>query len=209
MEAPATVVAASPCTSFLANCAVVTGGAAPTYLGIGAAVTGSIDGGGVGCGVTQMCIYMRRIYLYSYVCVCIMVLDCVSKINHGLHRWWDQRLPWGMGALLHMSFRMPHMQQGSLTYATGLWGMGWLRWVGSLKLQVSFAKEHYKRDDMIHSHMQRDSKIYATGLWVMGWLRWVGSLKIQVSFAKEPYKRDDILQKRPIILRSLLIVATP
>ena len=43
----------------------------------------------------------------------------------------------------------------------------------------------------------------------MGWLRLVGSLKLQVSFAKEPYKRDDILQKRPIILRSLLIVATP
>jgi len=29
------------------------------------------------------------------------------------------------------------------------------------------------------------------------------------SFAKEPYKRDYILQKRLIILRSLLIVATP
>ena len=43
----------------------------------------------------------------------------------------------------------------------------------------------------------------------MGWLRLVGSLKVQVSFAKEPYKRDDILQKRPIILRRLLIVATP
>jgi len=43
----------------------------------------------------------------------------------------------------------------------------------------------------------------------MGWLPLVGSLKLQVSFAKEPYKRDDILQKRPIILRSLLIVATP
>jgi len=27
--------------------------------------------------------------------------------------------------------------------------------------------------------------------------------------AKDPYKRDDILQERPIILRSLLIVATP
>jgi len=27
--------------------------------------------------------------------------------------------------------------------------------------------------------------------------------------AKEPYKRDDILQKRPILLRSLLIIATP
>jgi len=43
----------------------------------------------------------------------------------------------------------------------------------------------------------------------MGWLRLIGSLKLQVSFAKEPYKRDDILQKRPVILRSLLIVATP
>ena len=31
----------------------------------------------------------------------------------------------------------------------------------------------------------------------------------QVSFAKEPYKRNDFLQKRPTILRSLLIVATP
>jgi len=43
----------------------------------------------------------------------------------------------------------------------------------------------------------------------MGWLRLVGALKVQVSFAEEPYKRDDILQKRPIILRRLLIVATP
>jgi len=43
----------------------------------------------------------------------------------------------------------------------------------------------------------------------MGWLRLVGSLKLYVSFAKEPYKRDYILQKGPIILRSLLIVATP
>jgi len=43
----------------------------------------------------------------------------------------------------------------------------------------------------------------------MGWLRLVGSSKLQVSFAKEPYKRDYILQKKPVILRSLLIVATP
>ena len=42
-----------------------------------------------------------------------------------------------------------------------------------------------------------------------GWLWLVGSLKLQVSFAKESHKRDYILQKRPIILRSLLIVATP
>jgi len=30
-----------------------------------------------------------------------------------------------------------------------------------------------------------------------------------IAHAKEPYKRDYILQKRPIILRSLLIVANP
>ena len=42
----------------------------------------------------------------------------------------------------------------------------------------------------------------------MGWLRLVGSLKVTVFFAKEPYKTEDILQKRLIILRSLLIVAT-
>jgi len=28
--------------------------------------------------------------------------------------------------------------------------IGWLRLVGSIKLQVSFAKELYKRDDILH-----------------------------------------------------------
>jgi len=43
----------------------------------------------------------------------------------------------------------------------------------------------------------------------MGWPWFVGFLKLLISFAKEPYKRDDIPQKRPTILRSLLIEATP
>ena len=42
----------------------------------------------------------------------------------------------------------------------------------------------------------------------MGWLRLVRSLKLYVFSAKELYKRDNILQKRPAILRSLLIVST-
>jgi len=42
-----------------------------------------------------------------------------------------------------------------------------------------------------------------------GWPWLVGSITLLVLFAKEPYKRDDILQKRPIILSSLLTVATP
>ena len=69
-----------------------------------------------------------------------------------------------------------------------------------LKLQVSFAKETCKRESCCE-RVSRDL--------TMGSLRWVGSSKSQVSFPKEPYKRDYILQKRPIILRILLIVATP
>jgi len=43
----------------------------------------------------------------------------------------------------------------------------------------------------------------------MGWLRLVGSLKIYVSFAEYSLFYRALLQKRPIILRSLLIVVTP
>jgi len=43
----------------------------------------------------------------------------------------------------------------------------------------------------------------------MGWLRLVGSLKVQVSFAEYRLFCRALLRKRPIILRSLLIVATP
>jgi len=43
----------------------------------------------------------------------------------------------------------------------------------------------------------------------MRWRKSIGSIELQVSFAKEPYKREDILQKRPMILSSLLTVATP
>ena len=43
----------------------------------------------------------------------------------------------------------------------------------------------------------------------MGWLRLVGSLKLQVSLENIGLFCRALLQKRPIILRSLLIVATP
>jgi len=43
----------------------------------------------------------------------------------------------------------------------------------------------------------------------MGWLRLVGSLKFYVSFAEYGLFYRVLLQKRSIILRSLLIVATP
>jgi len=43
----------------------------------------------------------------------------------------------------------------------------------------------------------------------MGWLRLVGSLKLEVSFAEYHLFYRALLQKRPIILRSLLTKATP
>jgi len=43
----------------------------------------------------------------------------------------------------------------------------------------------------------------------MGWLRIVGSLKLQVSIGEYSLFYRALLQKRPVILRSLLIVATP
>jgi len=49
-----------------------------------------------------------------------------------------------------------------------------------------------------------------TCIWLnMGWLRLVGSLKLQVSFAEYRLFYRARLQKRPIIWRSLLLVATP
>ena len=85
--------------------------------------------------------------------------------------------------------------------------MGCLRLVGSLKLQISFAKEPCQRDDILQkSHViLRSLLIVATPYISLA----STSSPIQISFAKEPCSRDDILQKRPIILRSLLIVATP
>jgi len=50
------------------------------------------------------------------------------------------------------------------------------------------------------------------GLWrdtTMRWLQLVGSFKLQVSFAEYDLFYRALLQKRPIILRSLLIEATP
>ena len=43
----------------------------------------------------------------------------------------------------------------------------------------------------------------------IGWLRLVGCLKWQVSFAEYRLLNRALLQKRPVILRSLLIEATP
>jgi len=59
------------------------------------------------------------------------------------------------------------------------------------------------------SHVRVMSHLWSRHVTHAGWLRSVGSLRSQVSFAKKPCTRDCILQKRPMIVKSLLIVATP
>jgi len=97
--------------------------------------------------------------------------------------------------------------------------MGWLRLVGSLKLQVSFA-EYYlfyrallqKKPVILRSLLIQPPTIHVCKLykkcaftigicnlyfeiwwWIARISELLGSLKSQVSFAKEPYKRDNIL----------------
>jgi len=62
--------------------------------------------------------------------------------------------------------------------------MGWLRLVGSLKLQVSFAKETYKRDYILQKRYRILEDISHSDFFVMGWLLLLGSLKLDVSFAE-------------------------
>ena len=60
------------------------------------------------------------------------------------------------------------------------------------------------RQLLVPKQREKSSKVSA-----MGWLRLVGSSKLLVSFAEYRLFYRALLQKRPIILRSLLIVATP
>jgi len=81
--------------------------------------------------------------------------------------------------------------------------MGWLRWVGSIKLQVSFVKEPCKRDNILqkrpvarklhicYTHIIPRVASYAPSEWHV-------CSKVWVSSAKKPYKKDNILQKRPV-----------
>jgi len=57
-----------------------------------------------------------------------------------------------------------------------------------------------------HTSMHYVTHMYES---CMGWLALVGSLKLQASFAEYRLFHRALLQKRPIILRSLLFVATP
>jgi len=66
--------------------------------------------------------------------------------------------------------------------------------------------ESFDTYEQVTSHIYMRHITHEEG---MGWLRLVGSLKLDLSFAEHSLFYRALLQKRPIILRSLLIVATP
>ena len=91
--------------------------------------------------------------------------------------------------------------------------------IGCLTLQVNFRKRatNYRAlfwkmtwiEYTFNRQRYRVAKTHRMPFFLMGWLQLVGSLKLQVSFAEYGLFYRSLLQKRPIILRSLLIVATP
>jgi len=74
---------------------------------------------------------------------------------------------------------------------------------------VSYMHEPCLIYEWIMSLLHSDKRVLYLGRLGMGWLRLVASLKLQVSFAEYSLFYRTPLQTRPIILRSLLIVATP
>jgi len=85
--------------------------------------------------------------------------------------------------------------------------MGWLQLIGSIKSHVSFAKEPYKRDDILHNTYNFIDPTYRGH--PMGFLHCQVAFEKEPYFAKERHKRHNILYKRNVISSTLLTVATP
>ena len=77
-------------------------------------------------------------------------------------------------------------------------------------MYMYMSKDLYIKRDMYSQkrpiYVERDSSLPFVA---MGWLRMVGSLKLHVSFAEYRLFDRALLQKRPMLLGSLLIAATP
>ena len=153
-----------------------------------------------------------------YVCVCIM--ETCMYVYTGKRCMRVCMYAWCGSA--HISHRVSVCVR-STTH------MGWLQLVGFLKLQVSFAEYSLfyrallqKRRKIVRSPIIEATPyryvcaqqhisvcVRSTTHIDTGWLQLVGSLKLQVSFEEYRFFYRALLQKRRIILRSLLIIATP
>jgi len=160
--------------------------------------------------VAVCCSVLQRIAVccsvLQCVAVCCSVSQCVAGLCHSVLEMCCSAL---QGAATRFSYT--HLPSPTFAYGEGcgkevIWQRRWLYcslcqvfFFQDLLPSPTFTTQKWFCDIEMSHHPRSD----------MGRLRSVGSLKLQVSFVKEPYKSDGILQKRPIILRSLLIVATP
>ena len=89
---------------------------------------------------------------------CLSSAVCALMINWDPSRWWSIGIPLLLRSSRggesqcensYMQYSFFTAERGEITNWEFLSGMGWLRLVGSLNLQVSFAKEPYKRDDIL------------------------------------------------------------
>jgi len=83
-------------------------------------------------------------------------------------------------------------------------------WVMRRVTHMNVSRHKYTRvllfsNESYHIHEWAMSRMHSSR---MGWLRLVASLKLQVSFAEYHLFYRALLQKRPIIVRSLQVVAT-
>jgi len=127
----------------------------------------------------------------------------VTYVNESCHTYeWVMSHIW----MSHITLRMRQIATLRMSWRTYEWVMS--RLIGSW----------HTFDESCHTYEWVMSHIWMRSCHTsinhvkdigMGWLRLVGSLKWQVSFAEYCLFYRALLQKRPIILRSLLIEATP
>ena len=103
-----------------------------------------------------------------------------------------------------------HMNESCRTYE---WVRSHMRMSQVTHVNESCHTCEWVRSHVWMSHVTRVNESRHTCEWVVSQIDsckgQCHSIILHVSFTKEPYNKDHILQKRPIILRSLLIVATP
>jgi len=135
-------------------------------------------------------------YIYSYVWnVCVCVYVSVS-VRVSMHVW----MPYVCICVARVCVCVCVLR--AYTYVRVTLGV----WV-CIPMYISTA--HACTYTLYDSTSLYSMQEFAECMRTMGWLRWVGCLKIQVSLQNTGLFFRALLQKRPIFLSILLIVATP